>query len=106
MESDHKLTNTPRITRKLTYIKLLIYFIIQLIKEYRNEYIFKNTIANKIIKGRHRLSNVTYINEFRVVNSICDVAIFNGTSSAYEIKTELDNFDRLENQLADYKKGF
>ena len=75
-------------------------------KEYRNEYIFKNTIANKIIKGRHKLSNVTYINEFRVVNSICDVAIFNGTSSAYEIKTELDNLDRLENQLADYKKVF
>lgn len=75
-------------------------------KGYRNEYIFKNTIANKLIKGRHKLSNVTYVNEFRVLDSICDVAIFNGTSTAYEIKTELDNFDRLKSQLSDYKKVF
>lgn len=76
-------------------------------KNYKNEYVFKNTIAHKILKGRHKLSsNVSYINEFHVLNSICDIAIFNGTSTAYEIKTEMDSFDRLESQLVDYKKIF
>ena len=42
----------------------------------------------KLVKSRHKLSNVTYINEFHVLNSICDIAIFNGTSTAYEIKTD------------------
>jgi hypothetical protein len=73
---------------------------------YKNEYVFKNIIANRLIKGRHKLANVAYINEFHVLNSICDVAIFNGTSTAYEIKTGLDNLDRIESQLNDYKKVF
>lgn len=82
----------------------LLYRIIE--KSYRNEYVFKNNIAHKLVKSRHKLSNVTYINEFHVLNSICDIAIFNGTSTAYEIKTELDNFDRIESQLSDYRKIF
>ncbi|WP_145515843.1 sce7726 family protein, partial [Yersinia aleksiciae] len=45
-------------------------------------------------------------NEFRINNTIADVAIFNGTSTAYEIKTELDSFDRLDSQLSSYQKVF
>ncbi|WP_390899973.1 sce7726 family protein [Yersinia aleksiciae] len=32
--------------------------------------------------------------------------MFNGTSTAYEIKTELDSFDRLDSQLSSYQKVF
>ncbi|ERK14341.1 hypothetical protein L580_3497 [Serratia fonticola AU-P3(3)] len=75
-------------------------------KKYRNEYIYKNEIAKKIIRGTHRYSKVSYINEFKINNTIADVAIFNGTSTAYEIKTELDSFERLDSQLSSYQKVF
>jgi len=46
------------------------------------------------------------INEFRVGSSIADIVLFNGTSKAFEIKTELDSDQRLDGQLADYTKIF
>lgn len=75
-------------------------------QHYPNEYIYKNAIAEKIVRGRHKLSNSLYVTEFKVNNTIADVAIFNGTSTAYEIKTEFDSFQRLDSQLRTYKKAF
>ncbi len=73
-------------------------------KNYRNEYVYKNTIANKILIGRHSLNTASMHTEFRVGESKADVLILNGTSHIYEIKTELDSLDRLDNQLSDYAK--
>ncbi|GBO49850.1 MULTISPECIES: sce7726 family protein [Pectobacterium] len=81
-----------------------IYRLLQ--KKYRNEYVYKNEIAKKIIKGYHRFNKVSYVNEFKVNGCIADVAIFNETSTAYEIKTELDSFERLDDQLTVYKNVF
>lgn len=72
--------------------------------EYRNEYIYKNAIANKILIGRHSPRTASMFTEFRVLDSKADVLILNGTSHIYEIKTELDGLDRLEKQLADYQR--
>ncbi len=77
-----------------------------LLKEYRCEYIYKNFITQKILLGRHSLNTSTLINEFRVGSSVADVVLINGKSTAYEIKTELDNPDRLQDQLLDYQKAF
>ncbi|MGK9174793.1 sce7726 family protein [Yokenella regensburgei] len=93
--------NTPLISCSLDgiYKKML--------KEYRTEYIYKNAIAEKIVKGKHKLSKNCYFDtEFRVNSSIADVIISNGTTVAYEIKTEYDSFTRLFNQLSDYSKVF
>ncbi|EGR0546431.1 sce7726 family protein [Vibrio cholerae] len=77
----------------------------KLVNEYRNEYVYKNAIAEKIILGRHKLSSKCfYSTEFRIRGSIADVLIANGTTTAYEIKTEYDSFERLEGQLEDYAK--
>ncbi|WP_051560165.1 sce7726 family protein [Marinobacterium jannaschii] len=73
---------------------------------YRNEYVFKNAIATKIVRGRHKLSNCHYISEFKVGRSIADVAVFNGTSTAYEIKSSFDSFERLRDQIASYSSAF
>ncbi|QHQ20443.1 sce7726 family protein [Pectobacterium brasiliense] len=81
-----------------------IYVILK--KKYRNEYVYKNEIAKKIVKGLHRFNNVSYVNEFKINGCIADVAIFNDTSTAYEIKTELDSFERLDDQLSVYKDVF
>jgi hypothetical protein len=75
-------------------------------KNYRNEYLYKNTILNNILLGRHSVRTATMLNELKIGNSIADIVIINGTSTVYEIKTELDSPDKLQKQLQDYKKAF
>jgi hypothetical protein len=75
-------------------------------KNYRNEYVYKNTIFNNILLGRHSLRTATMLNEFKIGNSIADIVIINGTSTVYEIKTELDSPEKLLKQIQDYKKVF
>jgi len=77
-----------------------------LFKNYRNEYIYKNVIANKILLGKHSLKTSNMLTEFRVGNNKADVIILNGTSSVYEIKSEYDTFNRLQNQLDAYLEIF
>ena len=73
---------------------------------YRNEYIYKNTITNKILLGRHNLNTAIAFNEFRIGRSIADLVLLNGTSVVYEIKTEFDSADRLLSQINEYRKSF
>jgi hypothetical protein len=75
-------------------------------KNYRNEYVYKNTLVNKILLGRHSLKTATMLNEFKVANSVADAVIINGTSTVYEIKTELDSPEKLQKQIEDYQKAF
>ena len=71
-----------------------------------NEYIYKNAIANKILLGKHSLNTSHMLTEFRVAKCKADVVILNGTSTVYEIKSEYDSFNRLENQINSYLKVF
>lgn len=75
-------------------------------RNYKNEYFFKNTIAKKILLGRHSLNTATMLNEFRVGTNKADCVILNGTSTCYEIKSEYDNLNRLQEQLNTYLKVF
>lgn len=77
-----------------------------LFKNYRNEYIYKNAIANKILLGRHSLSTSHMLTEFRVGKCKADVVVINGTSTVYEIKSEFDSFTRLEKQIQAYLEIF
>lgn len=74
----------------------------ELDKHYRYEYYFKNTIANKLLLGRHSLNTATMLSEFRVGKNIADCVILNGHSTCYEIKTQFDSLTRLEEQLSSY----
>lgn len=75
-------------------------------KNYRNEYVYKTTIANKVIFGRHSPKTASLSLELPVGKSVVDMAIFNGTSTAYEIKTEFDSTRRLATQTSDYLSAF
>ncbi|MFP8782586.1 sce7726 family protein [Planococcus plakortidis] len=75
-------------------------------KNYRNEYFYKNTIFNKMLLGKYSLNTSSALTELPVHNSKADLIIINGKAIVYEIKTELDSFDRLNTQLADYFKAF
>lgn len=73
---------------------------------YRNEYYYKNTLLNKLLLGVHSVNTTTALTEIPVAKSKADFVLINGKAVVYEIKTELDNFERLENQINDYYKAF
>lgn len=78
----------------------------ELQKNYRNEYFYKNTLLNKLLIGIHSVNTTTALTEISIAKSKADFVMINGKAVVYEIKTELDNFDRLENQIGDYYKAF
>lgn len=75
-------------------------------RHYRCEYVYKTAIANRIIFGRHSPHTASLAIELGVAGSIADAVICNGTSTAYEIKTEYDSHRRLSTQSADYLRAF
>jgi len=77
-----------------------------LFNNYRNEYIYKNVITNKILLGKHSLNTSQILTEFRVGRSKADVVLLNGTTTVYEIKSEYDSFARLERQIQSYFEIF
>jgi hypothetical protein len=77
-----------------------------LFRNYRNEYIYKNVIANKILLGKHSLNTSQMLTEFRVGKCKADAVVVNGTSTVYEIKSEFDSFARLKNQIYAYLQVF
>nr|WP_320153967.1 sce7726 family protein [uncultured Draconibacterium sp.] len=89
-----------------TYIDYIRYVYKELGNNYRNEYFYKNTFINSLLINQYGVKDTVAVNEFRVGNSIADIVLFNGTSKAFEIKTELDDKTRLGSQIADYTKVF
>lgn len=77
-----------------------------LVANYRNEYVYKNELATRIIFKRHSPRTASFQVELGVGSSIVDVAVANGTSTAYEIKTEFDSAKRLKTQTQDYLRVF
>lgn len=73
---------------------------------YRNEYYFKNTIFNRLLIEKHDLYSTAALTELPIADSKVDFVMINGKGVAYEIKTDLDNFNRLESQISDYYKVF
>lgn len=79
---------------------------VHLFDNYKNEYIYRNLVFQNLVMKNHTFEDCISIPEFRVGLSKADLAVFNGTSTAYEIKTELDSPARLGSQLTDYSKFF
>lgn len=75
-------------------------------KNYRNEYLYKSLLLKKIVYGRHSPRTTSAICELPVGRSIADFVLINGKACVYEIKTDLDNFTRLDSQLNDYYRAF
>lgn len=75
-------------------------------KNYRNEYFYQNTLLNKLLLGKHSLNTTTALTQIPIAKSKADFILINGKAVVYEIKTELDTFERLKTQLKDYYKAF
>lgn len=72
---------------------------------YRSEYYYINTLLNKLL-GIHSVNTTTAFSQVKIGRHIADFVMINGEGRVYEIKTDLDNFDRLTDQLIDYFKAF
>ncbi len=75
-------------------------------KNYRNEYFYQNTLLNRLLLGKHSINTTTALTQIPINKSKADFILINGKAVVYEIKTELDSFERLKNQLTDYYKAF
>lgn len=73
---------------------------------YQCEYVFKNAVASAIRSHNRGFKNVVVMDEFRAGDCRADVVAVNGTSIAYEIKTDLDSLDKLPKQLDTYRTVF
>lgn len=89
-----------------TYLDYFIHMYETLKNSYQCEYVYKNEIISKYLYEAFSHKDTVAFSEFHVNQSIADLVLFNGTSRAYEIKTEYDSDKRLEHQLADYCKLF
>lgn len=98
--------NYNKINQKLEIKKILKIIYKDFSDSYRNEHFYKNTLFNNLILKNHNLNNCLTFSELRVGNSVLDVAVFNGTTTAYEIKSEIDTPKRLLQQVNDYCKVF
>lgn len=81
-----------------------------LLRAYRCEYIYKNTITNDLLLKKHGIGSdrnaARLLTEFWVDDVRADIAVINGTSTVYEIKTDYDSINRLADQVAGYSKLF
>lgn len=75
-------------------------------KSYRNEYFYQNTLVNKILLGRHNVNTTSALTQITIGNSKADFVLINGNAIVYEIKSDLDNFERITSQINDYYKAF
>lgn len=88
------------------YGKLISEIYTYMDKEYRTEYYYKNTMLNKLLLKKHNYKKTIVLTELPIGNSKADFIMINGKGTVYEIKTELDNLDRINSQIEDYYKAF
>jgi hypothetical protein len=77
-----------------------------LMENYRCEYIYKTEIYDNIKRKCKKQKKMGVLTEVRSGGSIADLLWLNGTSIAYEIKTEIDSNRRLLTQINSYSELF
>lgn len=73
---------------------------------FRDEYVYRAALTQNVLLGTHSLNTACMLTEFRAGSCKADLAILNGTSTVYEIKSERDTLARLDNQIINYQKIF
>lgn len=97
---------TSRRFKGNTYLKFFKHAYKVLSNYYPNEYIYKNQFLNNWLKDELGTNDSVIFSELRLGKAIADLAMFNGVSKVFEIKTILDTAYRLNSQLDVYQKVF
>ena len=75
-------------------------------KTHRCEYVYQNTLLNKLLLNNGEPTQQTALTQLTISKSRADFIVINNDATVYEIKTELDTFERLNSQLSNYFKAF
>ncbi|RTE55432.1 hypothetical protein EHW67_02370 [Arenibacter aquaticus] len=100
----YKLKQYTTVTDATTNLDAINFIYKSLLKNYKNEYVYKNILTNKLLLKKYSLKNTIALNEFNIGKSIADFVLLNGEARVYEIKTELDNLEKIDKQVLDYCK--
>ncbi len=100
----YKIKKYANVSDSTTNLDAINFIYKSLLKNYKNEYVYKNILTNKLLLKKYSLKNTIALNEFNIGKSIADFVLLNGEARVYEIKTELDNLEKLEKQVLDYCK--
>ncbi|WP_452230002.1 sce7726 family protein [Lacinutrix sp. MEBiC02404] len=100
----YKIKKYTTVTDSTTNLDAINIIYNSLLKNYKNEYVYKNILTNKLLLKKYSLKNTIALNEFNIGKSIADFVLLNGEARIYEIKTELDNLEKLDTQILDYCK--
>lgn len=109
LQSYNILSETLKNTIDPTFINTLSFNNIRevynniILQYYPNETTIKSCFINQVLL---KCRNHVTIFELPIGNSRADLCKINGTSVAYEIKTDLDNLQRLNKQINDYLQIF
>ncbi|MDU1336325.1 MAG: hypothetical protein E6945_05785, partial [Veillonella sp.] len=69
---DDTRLNSLTLSSTKNYYDTFEYLYKQLLRKYRNEYVYKNTLFNKLVLGIHSLNTTSAIVELPIVDSIAD----------------------------------
>jgi hypothetical protein len=100
----YRIDRYAKVKESTTNLQVIDQVYKSLLNNYKNEYVYKNILINKLLIKKYSLKNTIALNEFKIGNSIADFVLLNGEARVYEIKTELDGLDKLDKQLSDYEK--
>jgi hypothetical protein len=100
----YKIKKYTTVTDSTTNLDAINVIYDSLLKNYKNEYVYKNILTNKLLLKKYSLKNTIALSEFNIGKSIADFVLLNGEAKVYEIKTELDNLEKLDKQVLDYRK--
>lgn len=100
----YRIQKHTDINQDLSYKEALDLIYKELLKNYKNEYIYKNILINNLLIKKYSLTTTVSFNEFKIGDSISDFVLLNGEARIYEIKTQLDKLDKIEKQIEDYRK--
>ncbi|WP_350293202.1 sce7726 family protein [uncultured Croceitalea sp.] len=98
----YKIKKYTTVTDSTTNLDAINFIYKSLLKNYKNEYVYKNILTNKLLLKKYSLRKTIALNEFNIGKSIADFVLLNGEARVYEIKTELDNLEKLDKQVLDY----
>lgn len=99
--------HTPSLLQqKCSYLSFLKQAYRVLERFYPNEYVYKNEFISKWLLQEIGVIDSVVFSEFRLGKAVADLAMFNGVSKVFEVKSMLDKDVRLSNQLEHYRRLF
>ncbi|MBD3275970.1 MAG: sce7726 family protein [Candidatus Marinimicrobia bacterium] len=101
-----QLENHISVKKKYNKEKVLEKLYRFLLMNYRNDIVYKIEFLDSVEEFVDDVNKSFIINEFKIGKNLVDIAVFNGKSIAFEIKSDLDRASNISNQFNFYSETF